>query len=61
MAETIEEYGSAEEIDVELERLRTEMKQQAQNFKFEKAAKLRDKIKSLEQLQLQFGGSQDES
>jgi excinuclease ABC subunit B len=61
VAEAIEEYGSAKEIEVEVERLRSEMKAQAEKFKFENAAKLRDKIKALEQIQLKFGGSQDES
>jgi len=60
VAESVEEYGSAEEIDVEIEKLRKGMKESAKQFDFEQAAKLRDQIKLLEQLQLQFGGSEDE-
>jgi len=58
--ETLEEYGSAEEIDTEITQLKSRMKEKAKNFKFEQAAELRDRIKSLEQLQLQFGGSENE-
>jgi excinuclease ABC subunit B len=60
VAEAIEDYGSADEIEVEIERLRTGMKEKAQEFQFEQAAKLRDKIKVLEQIQLEFGGSEND-
>ena len=61
VTESIEEYGSSDEIEVEIESLKTEMQEKAQQFKFEEAAKLRDRIKTLQQIQLRFGGSEDES
>jgi excinuclease ABC subunit B len=60
VAEAVEEYGSPEEIEGQVLKLKAEMKKEAQNFRFEKAAELRDKIKELEQIQLQFGGERDE-
>jgi excinuclease ABC subunit B len=57
VSEAVEDYGSADEIESEIVRMRVAMKESAQNFQFEQAAKFRDKIKVLEQIQLQFGGN----
>ena len=61
VAEEIEEYESANQIEAEVLRLRDLMKEKAEQFQFEQAAQLRDKVKSLEQMQIQFGGSKNES
>jgi excinuclease ABC subunit B len=45
-------YGSSEEIEEIIERLSNEMKKSAENLEFEKAAKLRDKIRELKKLYL---------
>jgi excinuclease ABC subunit B len=58
VAEKIEQYESVEQIDAEISHLKTQMKEAAQRFEFEQAAAFRDTIKSLEQLELQFGGSE---
>ena len=44
---SIPEFKSQEELDVFIAKLETEMRETAKRFEFEKAAKLRDKIKEL--------------
>ena len=46
-AEGIPEFKSQEELDAFISKLETEMRETAKKFEFEKAAKLRDKIKEL--------------
>jgi excinuclease ABC subunit B len=58
VADKIEQYQSVEQLEAEIENLRSQMKEAAQRFEFEQAAAFRDTIKSLEQLELQFGGSE---
>ncbi len=53
-AETGPVYKSAGEIEKEVGKLRKEMLKAAGEMEFEKAAQLRDKIKHLRELQLQF-------
>jgi excinuclease ABC subunit B len=45
--DSIPEFGSQEELDAFIAKLETEMREMAKRFEFEKAAKLRDKIKEL--------------
>ena len=45
--DTIPEFTSQEELDAFIVKLETEMREMAKRFEFEKAAKLRDKIKEL--------------
>ncbi len=47
-------YGSTEEIEEVIARLNKEMKRLAENLEFEKAAKIRDKIKELENIYLEI-------
>ncbi|MFQ5928181.1 MAG: excinuclease ABC subunit UvrB [Acidobacteriota bacterium] len=57
VAEEVEQYSSPEEIQQEMQELESEMKKAAQRFEFEKAAKYRDKIKRLKEIDLQVGFS----
>jgi excinuclease ABC subunit B len=45
--DSIPEFTSQEELDAFIAKLETEMREMAKRFEFEKAAKLRDKIKEL--------------
>jgi len=56
-AEEEEVYGDESEIEKTIEKLNKEMKAAAKSLEFERAAKLRDKIRSLRQKELQMGGS----
>lgn len=60
VAEEVEEYGSVNQIDEEIEKLREEMKKAAEKFEFEKAAALRDRVQELVDLKLQVGGAERE-
>ncbi len=55
LSEEIADYTSSEEIEADIKRLDKEMKEAARQFKFEQAAELRDRIKRLKGLQLEFG------
>ncbi len=48
------EYGSIDEIRREIETLKEEMRQAAEDLEFEKAAFLRDRIKRLEEMELEL-------
>ena len=52
------EYQSMEQIEREIEELRDRMKEAAERFEFEKAAEYRDRIKHLQDLELDFGKTQ---
>ena len=56
VAEEVDQYGSPQEIEQEILRLSDEMKKAAQEFEFEKAAQLRDRIKLLRETHLQLAG-----
>jgi excinuclease ABC subunit B len=56
-AEEEEVYGDESEIEKTIEKLEKEMKAAAKALEFERAAKLRDKIRALRQKELQVGGS----
>jgi len=51
-AEALTAYDSCDELNAEIERLRTEMLQAAAELEFEKAAELRDRIHLLEKQEL---------
>jgi excinuclease ABC subunit B len=52
VAEDLEEYGSQERIDREIQKLESKMRKAAQRFEFEKAAEYRDRIKQLKEIEL---------
>ena len=54
-AEVVEAYGSAKEMFDDIAKLESDMRAAAKNLQFEKAAKLRDKIKRLREVVLQIG------
>jgi excinuclease ABC subunit B len=54
VAEEVKEYKSAEELDREIQRLEKEMRQAAKDFEFERAAAIRDQIKRLKRLEMDF-------
>ena len=56
VAEEVDQYGSAQEIEQEILRLSDDMRKAAQEFEFEKAAQLRDRIKLLRETHLQLAG-----
>jgi excinuclease ABC subunit B len=58
VAEEPEEYVSVFEISKRLSRLKKEMREAASKLNFEKAAEIRDRIKSLEERELEFRGIQ---
>jgi excinuclease ABC subunit B len=47
-------YNSAEELEREIRRLETEMREAARLFEFEKAAALRDQVRKLKNMALEF-------
>ena len=47
IAEEVRNYNSAEELELEIQRLEKEMRQAAKEFEFEKAAALRDQVRKL--------------
>jgi excinuclease ABC subunit B len=53
IAETIEEYRTVEEIEVEIKRLQGEMRKAAEKFEFEKAARFRDQVRELKEARMQ--------
>ena len=54
VAEEIKEYSSAEELELEIQRLEKEMREAAKDFEFEKAAALRDQVKKLKKTAMEF-------
>ena len=50
-------YGDESEMEKTIEKLDKEMKAAAKALEFERAAKLRDKIRALRQKELQMGGT----
>ncbi len=56
-AEEEEVYGDESKMEKTIEKLEKEMKAAAKSLEFERAAKLRDKIRALRQKELQMGGS----
>jgi len=59
IAEEEVRYSSAEELELEIRRLEQEMKAAAKEFEFEKAAALRDQIKKLKKLEMDFTEQKD--
>jgi excinuclease ABC subunit B len=54
IAEEIKNYHSAEELELEIQRLEQEMRQAAKEFEFEKAAALRDQARKLKKTAMEF-------
>jgi excinuclease ABC subunit B len=54
VAEEEVEYASAEDLEQEIQRLEGEMRAAAKEFEFEKAAVLRDQVKKLKKIQMEF-------
>jgi len=54
VAEEAARYRSPEEMKAEIERLENEMRAAAREFEFEKAAALRDQVKKLKKIELEF-------
>ena len=54
VAEPAREYSSAEELNLEIQRLEQEMRQAAKEYEFEKAAALRDQVKKLKKTAMEF-------
>jgi excinuclease ABC subunit B len=61
VAEELSEYKTSDDLENEIEVLRERMKAAAKEFEFEEAARLRDRVKRLQEFQLQFSGEQDEN
>ena len=57
IAEQVENYSSAEEINEEMKTLETKMREAAKRLEFEKAALYRDRLKQLKEIDLQMGFS----
>jgi excinuclease ABC subunit B len=54
VAEEVTKYASAEDLARDIQRLETEMRQAAKEFEFERAAALRDQVKKLKKLEMEF-------
>ena len=54
IAEEVKNYHSAEEMELEIQRLEKEMRQAAKEFEFEKAALLRDQARKLKKTAMEF-------
>jgi excinuclease ABC subunit B len=50
--EVVAEFKSTEELEAQILRLQKEMREAAKNFEFEKAARLRDRIKALKEKEM---------
>jgi excinuclease ABC subunit B len=54
VAEEAVRYSSPEELEREIERVEKEMREAARQFEFEKAAVLRDQVKKLKKMEMEF-------
>jgi excinuclease ABC subunit B len=54
VAEEVPQYASAEELEKDIRRLEQEMRDAAKEFEFERAAALRDQVKKLKKMALEF-------
>ena len=54
VAEEVLQYSSADELEAEIKRLEQEMRDAARKFEFERAAVLRDQVKGLKKLALDY-------
>ena len=61
VAEEATHYNSAEELELEIKRLEKEMREAAKVFEFEKAAALRDQVKKLKSMALEFTAPSESS
>jgi excinuclease ABC subunit B len=60
VAEEAAQYQSADELESEIKRLEQEMRTAAKEFEFERAAVLRDQVKGLKKLALDYVGPKEE-
>ena len=56
VAEDAAKYTSLEELEKEIQRLETEMREAAKKFEFERAAALRDQARKLKKMEMEFLG-----
>jgi excinuclease ABC subunit B len=64
IAEEVKNYHSAEELELDIQRLEREMREAAKEFEFEKAAALRDQARKLKKTAMEFlaqSGSSNDS
>jgi excinuclease ABC subunit B len=61
ITEEVAHYSSAEELEIEIERLEGEMRQAAKEFEFERAAVIRDQVKKLKKTALELMNQGDTS
>jgi excinuclease ABC subunit B len=54
VAEEVVRYSSASELEAEIQRLETQMRDAAKKFEFERAAALRDQVKKLKKVEMEF-------
>ncbi len=54
ISEEVKNYHSAEDLELEIQRLEKEMRQAAKEFEFEKAAALRDQARKLKKTAMEF-------
>jgi excinuclease ABC subunit B len=54
IAEAAVQYNSAQELEMEIQRLENEMRQAAKEFEFEKAAALRDQVKKMKKTAMEL-------
>jgi len=57
VAEEAVQYSSLDELDAAIRRLDKEMREAARQFEFERAALLRDQVKELKKVEMEWGGS----
>jgi excinuclease ABC subunit B len=57
VAEETVQYGSVDELEAEVRRLETEMREAADQFEFERAAVLRDQMRKLKKVEMELFGS----
>jgi len=61
VAEEVAQYSSADELEATIKRLEQEMRAAAKEFEFERAAVLRDQVKGLKKLALDYMSPKEES
>ncbi len=59
VAEEAVQYTSLDSLKLDIQRLETEMREAASQFEFEKAAALRDRMKELKKMEMEFLGGPD--
>jgi excinuclease ABC subunit B len=60
VTEGVDDFGSQRELDDYIARLESDMREAAKKFEFEKAARLRDKVRELKTKEFLFSGTESE-